>query len=106
MTAAELLMSKGWHKAHLILGIVPILAGCATTTTAEVGQVREVAPGTYKIGVASGAGSTLFRSHEAADAAIDQAGQYCHSKGQKLLILPTRDKDVAFRCGENVSPGE
>src|SRR4051812_5942943 len=64
---------------------LPILVGCATTTS-EVGQVKEVAPGTYRIGVAGG-GSVLFGSHEAANAAVDQAGQYCHSKGQKLIIL-------------------
>jgi hypothetical protein len=85
---------------------LPILVGCATTSTSDVGQVREVAPGTYKIGVAGGAGSVVFGSHEAADAAVSQAGQYCHSKGQKLVILPNRDRDVLFRCGEKVTPGE
>ena len=34
----------------LILFSIVFLAGCATTTS-DVGQVREVAPGTYKIGV-------------------------------------------------------
>jgi hypothetical protein len=52
----------------------------------DVGQVREVAPGTYKIGVSGGAGSVVFGSHEAAEAAVSQAGQYCHAKGQKLVI--------------------
>jgi hypothetical protein len=88
-----------------ILSSLVFLAGCATTTS-DVGQVREVAPGTYKIGVGGGAGSAIFGSHEAADAAVAQAGQYCHSKGQKLIIVPTTQRDVVFRCGEKTTPGE
>ena len=42
----------------LILFSIVFLAGCATTTS-DVGQVREVAPGTYKIGVGGGAGSVV-----------------------------------------------
>jgi hypothetical protein len=38
---------------------IVFLAGCATTTS-DVGQVREVAPGTYKIGVGGGAASAVF----------------------------------------------
>ena len=89
----------------LILFSIVFLAGCATTTS-DVGQVREVAPGTYKIGVGGGAGSVVFGSHEAADAAVGQAGQYCHAKGQKLVIMPTTGHDVIFRCGEKTAPGE
>jgi hypothetical protein len=90
-------------KAHLVLWIVPILAGCATTTS-DVGQVKEVAPGTYRIGVARGGSSVLIGGGtEATNAAVEQAGQYCHSKGQKLIILYTPDKDITFRCGEKVS---
>jgi hypothetical protein len=40
---------------------------------------------------------------EAANAAVGQAGKYCHAKGQKLVILPTKDKDITFQCGQ---PGE
>jgi hypothetical protein len=82
---------------------LPILVGCATTTTSAVGQVREVAPGTYKIGVAGGAGSVVFGSHQAADAAVSQAGQYCHAKGQKLVVLPTRDRN-SCTVGSNPIP--
>ena len=85
--------------------MLPILMGCATTTTSDIGEVREVAAGTYKIGVGR-SGSTLFGSSEAANAAVDQAGKYCHAKGQKLIIVPTAGRDVTFRCGEKVSPGE
>jgi hypothetical protein len=104
------------HTANMVTGVflrhcpawmcLPILVGCATTSTSDVGQVREVAPGTYKIGVSGGAGSVVFGSHEAADAAVAQAGQYCHAKGQKLVIMPTTGHDVIFRCGEKTAPGE
>ena len=90
---------------RITLWIVPILVGCATTS--DVGQVKEVAPGTYKVGVARGSSSVLFGGGtEATNAAVDQAGQYCHSKGQKLIILPNPGKDVTFRCGEKAVPGE
>jgi hypothetical protein len=91
--------------AFIHVPTILFLAGCATTTS-DFGQVREVAPGTYKIGVAGGAGSVVFGSHEAADAAVAQAGQYCHAKGQKLVIVPTTGRDVVFRCGEKTTPGE
>ena len=76
---------------------VAVLAGCATSST--VGQVQEVAPGTYKIGV----GHTVRIGHEMENAAVDQAGQYCHAKGQKLLIVPSKESGVVvFRCGEMI----
>ena len=78
------------------LTLLPILPGCATSS---VGQVREVAPGTYKIGVARGANSVVI-GNEATNAAVSQAGQYCHAKGQKLVIVPDPGRDVVFRCGE------
>jgi len=78
------------------LALLPILLGCATS---NVGQVREVAPGTYKIGVARGANSVVI-GNEATNAAVSQAGQYCHAQGQKLVIVPDAGRDVVFRCGE------
>jgi hypothetical protein len=91
--------------ARLLLAFLPALVGCATTSS-DVGQVREVAPGTYKVGVARGTSSVVFGGTEAVNAAVDQAGKYCHAKGQKLVILPIKDKDVTFRCGEQVMPGQ
>ena len=81
------------------LALLPILPGCATSS---VGQVREVTPGTYKIGVARGANSVIFAkgSTDATNAAVSQAGQYCHAKGHKLVIVPDPGRDVVFRCGE------
>jgi hypothetical protein len=82
---------------------VLVLAGCATATS-DVGQVKEVGPGTYKIGVAHFGNSVLVGGTNATSAAIEQAGQYCHAKGQKLLIVPSADKDVTFRCGDTIKP--
>jgi len=77
--------------------LVLVLAGCAT---AGVGEVKEVAPGTYKIGTGAGGNSVLIGGHDATDAAVEQAGQYCHAKGQKLVVLPTQGKDVTFHCAD------
>jgi hypothetical protein len=91
-------------KASLVAAF-PVLVGCATTSTSDAGQVREVAPGIYKIGVGGG-NSVLFGGNEAANTAIDQAGQYCHAKGQKIVILPRTGRDVTFRCGDRITPDE
>ncbi len=86
------------------LWIVPVLAGCATTS--DVGQVKEVSPGTYSIAVARGSSSTVFGGTEGAKDAVSQAGQYCHAKGQKLVIQPNQGKDVTFSCGDKLKPDE
>jgi hypothetical protein len=91
--------------AHRVGWIVLVLAGCATATS-DVGQVKEVGPGTYKIGVARVGNSALIGGTETTNAAIEQAGQYCHAKGQKLVIEPSADKDVTFRCGDTIKPDE
>jgi hypothetical protein len=87
-------------NARLLLALLPAFAGCATTSS-DVGQVQEVAPGTSKIGVAH----SVTIGHDAKDAAVRQAGQYCHAKGQKLVIVRTKERDVTFRCGEQVMAG-
>jgi hypothetical protein len=85
----------------LVLWIAAMLAGCATGSS---DAVKEIEPGTYKIGVSS-RNSVLFEGHDATDAAVEQAGQYCHSKGQKVFIVPTQGRDVTFRCGDAAKPG-
>jgi len=30
--------------------------------------------------------------HEMEDDAVSKAGQYCHAKGQKLVIVPTKER--------------
>jgi len=92
-------------KAHFVLWMTAVLAGCATTTS-DVGQVQEVEPGTYKIGVGRVGNSVLIGGDETTTAAVEQAGQYCRAKGQKLVIVPTQGKDLTFRCGENIKPDE
>ena len=69
------------------------LAGCATR---PVGQVQEVGQGTYSIGV--GRSHTLASGAEDMKEAVTKAGEYCHSKSLKLLVVPSTGNDVTFRC--------
>jgi hypothetical protein len=89
------------NRTYSVFWIVFVLAGCSSIT--DAGQVKEIEPGTYKIGVSS-RNSVLFEGHDATDAAVEQAGQYCHSKGQKVFIVPTQGRDVTFRCGDVAKP--
>src|SRR5262249_24920175 len=75
--------------ARLLLAFLPALAGCATTSTTEAGQVQEVEPGKYKVGIAH----TVRIGNEKEYEAVSLAGQYCHAKGQKLVIVPTKDNN-------------
>jgi hypothetical protein len=86
----------------LLLALVPVLAGCATTSTTQPGQVQEVGPGTYKVGI----GHTVRVGYEKEYEAISVAGQYCHAKGQKLVVVPTHDDTnaVTFRCESSSEP--
>jgi hypothetical protein len=89
--------------ARITLGVVASLttfAGCATT----VGPVQENGPGTYSIGV-SRSSYVLSQGAEDIKDAVNKAGEYCHSKGQKLLITPNTGKTVTFRCvSDEVAP--
>ena len=86
--------------------VLGALVGCATSSTSStIGQVQEVAPGTYSIGV-SRSSSVMFGGTEGVKAAVDEAGKYCHSKGQKLVILPTKGNEVTFQCGEKIAPAQ
>jgi hypothetical protein len=87
----------------LLLTFLSPLAGCATTSS-DLGQVREVSSGTYTVHVGSSTSSTLFGGHEPSDAAVDQAGKYCHAKGQKVVIVPNAGRDVVFRCEASKEP--
>jgi hypothetical protein len=92
-------------RARLVVLMALALAGCATTG-APVGQVTEITPGTYKIGVGARGNSVLIGGNDATNAAVEQAGQYCRAKGQKLVIVPTQGRDVTFHCGDAVKPDE
>ena len=79
----------------LTLIAVAALVGCATTSSTPVGQVQEVGPGTYKIGYSH----TVRIGHEMEDEAVSKAGQYCHDRGRKLQVVPSKGSDViVFRC--------
>jgi len=89
---------------YLAVWIVLVLAGC--TTSSNVGKVTEIEAGTYKSGVGAAGNSVLIAGNEATNAAVEQAGQYCRAKGQKLIIVPSQGRDVMFRCGDATKPGE
>ena len=89
---------------YLAVWIVLVLAACATTS--DVGKVKEIEAGTYRIGVGAAGNSVLIAGNEATNAAVEQAGQYCRAKGQKLIIVPSQGRDVTFRCGDATRPGE
>ena len=86
---------------RVTLGITACLAafaaGCASS--AQVGQVQEAGLGTYSIGVRPGYGlGASSQEHKATDAAVDKAGQYCHAKGEKLLVTAAVGNTINFRC--------
>ena len=88
-----------------IAASLAILAtGCATSSSNQAGQVQEVAPGTYSIGISRGATSALLSS-SAGEAAIGdavaQAGAYCHAKGQKYVHQTAAKGQITFKCVPN-----
>ena len=88
---------------RLSLGIAACLAILATgcTSSEQVGQVKEVGQGNYTIGVSRSLGG-ISQNTEAVNAAVDKAGEYCHSKGQKLQVTGAEPR-ITFRC---ISEGE
>ena len=88
---------------RITLGVaacLTILVGCAAQS---VGQVQELGPGTYSIGV--GRSRTLASGAEDMKEAVNKAGEYCLLKGRKLLIVPNPGNDVTFRCvSDEVAP--
>ena len=84
---------------RIALGVAACLTtfatGCATTS---VGQVQEVGPGTYSIGIAHNFGGVSQEAKASSDA-VDKAGDYSHSKGLKLSVIPGGSQNtVTFRC--------
>jgi hypothetical protein len=78
--------------ARITLAIAACLTmlatGCATTS---VGQVQEIAPDTYSIGISINRHGLGVSSQEtkAMNDAIGKAGEYCHSKQRTVSITPT-----------------
>ena len=92
------------------LGLAAVVAGlaggCANYSSGQVQQVKEVEPGTYSIGISRfhGLGATSAED-KALSASVDKAGEYCHAKGQKLLVTTAVGNSITFRCiSGNPSP--
>ena len=79
--------------------LMALATGCATATAP--GQVQETELGTYSIRIGRTTG--IAQGNKATNDAIDKAGEYCHSKGQKLVVVPNPSQSlVTFRCGAPV----
>jgi len=80
---------------HITLWIVPILAGCATTSDGGGGvkevspRVKEVSPGTYSVPV-SRSSSVMFGGTEGVSAAVSEAGNIATQRDRSLLFSRTR----------------
>ena len=71
-------------KIRLTLGIVAYLTtlGTGCTSSGQDGEVKEVGPGSYSIGVSRTLGGAMLQGDEALKATVDKAGERCHAKGQ------------------------
>jgi hypothetical protein len=78
-----------------LAGIAGLAQGCATSSA--TGQVQELEPGTYSIGI-SRTSSYLADGNKAIATAVDKAGAHCHAKGQKFMLKSAVEKTVVFRC--------
>jgi len=84
---------------RLTVGIVAYLTTLGTgCTSGPVGEVKEVGPGTYSIGVSRALGGGILQGDEALKATVDKAGEHCHAKGQKLSNARAVDNRIIFRC--------
>ncbi len=94
------------HSLKLILilsfavAIAAFSGGC-TTSSKEAGQVQELEPGTYSVGLSRAATSGVFSSTSgktAIDAAVARAGEFCHAKGQKYAHKAAVGNRIVFKC--------
>jgi hypothetical protein len=80
----SLRVKRSMGNVRNTLGITACLTipagGC--TSSGRAGQVREVGPGLYSIGVSGGVAGGLSGKEKAVFAAVDKAGERCRSKGQ------------------------
>jgi hypothetical protein len=80
--------------------LLELATGCSRSTTLA-GQVQETELGTYSIRIAGTTG--IAQGNKAMNDAIDKAGQYCHSKGHKLVVVPNPSQSlITFRCGDPI----
>jgi hypothetical protein len=87
------------EKVHLTLGLAACLTAFATgcASSGKVGEVQDVGGGTYSIGVSRSMGG-MSQNADALKKAVDKAGEYCHSKGQKLQVSSAPSNNITFRC--------
>jgi hypothetical protein len=93
---------------RIALGFATCLATFATgcvTPAVKVGEVQEVDSGSYSMSfsVPPGFGDARRKERAIADA-INKAGEYCHSKGQKLSHTRAVGNSVSFRCLGDPNP--
>ena len=91
-------MRDDLQRALIVLGFFAGI-GCLTQgcSKATPGQVQEVEPGTYSIGV-NRTSSYLAEGDKAIAAAVDRAGAHCHAMGKKFMLKSAVDRTVVFRC--------
>ena len=87
-------LSRALILLGLLAGVGSLTEGCTASTP---GQVQELEPGTYSIGV-NRTSSYLSEANSALSTAVDKAGAHCHAKGQKFLLKSAVGKTVVFRC--------
>jgi hypothetical protein len=89
------------ENVHITLGLAACLTafatGCASRGKVAVGEVKDVGGGNYSIVVNSSRIGGITQSTDALKAAVDKAGEYCHSKGQKLQVSSAAS-NITFRC--------
>jgi hypothetical protein len=85
---------------RLTLGLAACLTAFATgcTSSAHVGEVKEVGQGTYSISVGKSAIGGVSQNNKLLGDAVEKAGQYCHSKGLKISVTQAVGNDITFRC--------
>ena len=82
------------HPGGVVAYLTTLGTGC--TSSGQVGEVKEIGPGSYSIGVSRANG--MLQGDEALKATVDKAGEYCHAKGQKLSNARAIDNRITFRC--------
>jgi hypothetical protein len=82
-------------RVTLVACFAAFAAGC--TASGGAGQVQEAGSGTYTVSVGHTLGGVSQNTGEL-NTAVDKAGEYCHSKGQKLQVMTAADKAITFRC--------
>jgi len=66
--------------------------------------VQDVGGGNYSIGVNRSSIGGMSQNIDALKTAVDKAGEYCHSKGQKLQVSSSASNNITFRCSSEAMP--